>query len=119
MTQPRLLPFGHPDRSMSVEEVVEPAYQLLVERMIRAGMEEREIALAVESLAQAHLDTIATCEKTGALIDLARRQAGLPDLEPVEPDHQAASVWPLLMGAAIWAALLLGVGSLLVSLLIR
>lgn len=58
MRRLKLLPLGHPDRSVSVEAYMEPAYQALILRMMQAGITGAEAALALESLAQADLDTM-------------------------------------------------------------
>lgn len=115
MSPTRVLPLGHPDRFGSVEEAVEPAYQKLVDKMVRAGIDEREIALAVESLAQAHLDTIIANEKTEAQIAEVRQEAGLPDRSTLSERHQ----WMVGAGLVIWAVLLFTMAFTTIWALIR
>lgn len=74
---PRLLPLGHPDRVMSAEEIIEPYYQALVLRMLSKGLSDEETALAVESSAHAHLDTLRATKMTDAEIARVRRLAGM------------------------------------------
>lgn len=94
MTKPsRLLPPGHPDRIYSAEEVIEPYYQTLVIRMLAKGLSDEEIALAVESLAQAHLDTLAANRLAETEIVLARQEAGL---EPIDRTHSYTADVPAL-----------------------
>ena len=102
MIRPRLLDFGHPDRPTSAEEMVEPAYQQLVARMVRGGLSEDEVALAIESLAQAHLETIAANAATDAEIAKVRHEAGLP---PVQPAAAAGSEWMPGVGGLFWCLL--------------
>lgn len=95
MTRPRLLDKGHPDRSLSVEAALEPAYQALVADAAKHGVAEEEAALAIESLAQANLDTIAANRQTEAEIARARREVGLsPDLYPLNPPRDYALIAP-------------------------
>lgn len=101
--QPQLLPRGHPDRATSAEEVVEPYYQALVLRMLSKGLSDEETALAVESLAQAHLDMLRANDATELDIDHARRMAGMPERVPAQPPAPAP-VWPSVASGAILAA---------------
>ena len=102
MNRPRLVQPGHPDRSLSVEEVIEPGYQALVLRMMQKGMSEQEIVLAIESLAQAHLDTLSATVENEDAIDRALVEAGMKpcDRQPVRDG------WMISAGALIWAALI-------------
>src|SRR5690554_4788292 len=77
---PRLSARGHPDRPVAVEEMVEPRYHAMVRDLTTKGISEEDAALAIESLAQAHLDTIIANKATEAEIAAARRDAGLPEL---------------------------------------
>jgi hypothetical protein len=115
MSPARILPPGHPDRFTTVEEAIEPAYQKLVDKMVRAGIDEREVALAIESLAQAHLDTIIANEKTEAQIDLVRRGAGMSERGAPPERYQ----WSVAVGAAIWAVALFSLAFMAIWALIR
>lgn len=95
---------------------MEPAYQALVLRMMTKGLSEQEIAVAVESLAQAHLDTLAANAETEAEIDKAQREAGLPDVVEMPAPRDG---WMLIAGAALWCALLFPTGYLAFSLILQ
>ena len=103
MTRPRLIEFGRPDRPVSAEEAIEPSYQQLVARMVRKGLSEDEVALAIESLAQAHLETIAANAATDAEIAKVRHEAGLP---PLQPAPVARSEWMPGVGGILWCLLI-------------
>lgn len=116
MSRPRLLSRGHPDRPLSVEEVLEPAYQALVAKAVANGASEEEAALAIEGLAQAHLDTIAANKETEAEIAKARREAGLPEVVEAPPQPMG---WMEAAGAAIWSVVIFSAGYLAFWLLMQ
>ena len=124
MSPTNLLPHGHPDRFESVEEVFEAEYHYLVSKMRLAGIEEGEAALAIESLAQTHLDAIAASANIDAELDQMREDLELPlvsrqlaesDRRALEARNsklagvpEAPSRWPWVFAGGALMALAIG-----------
>ena len=102
MTPPHLLRYGHPNRPVSAEEVARPAYQMLIAALQHRGISEEEAALAIESLAQAHINDLALNGMTGAESSKTGSEAPLfkaIDTPPLEP------VWMPVVSGLIWGCL--------------
>ena len=110
MTSLPHLPRGHPDFPLECEEALQPAYDALVLRHMQGGWREEDVALAIEGLAQAHLDSLVANDATDREIRMARRMAGMPELdEPDEPqpprrDLRLGAIFALIAVGAVFGA---------------
>lgn len=105
-----VLPSNSPKRPIIVREAIEAEYDALVRRIVKKGVAEEEVAVAIECLAQAHLDSIAAGHNTADEIDHVRANSGLP---PELPQLRNDS-WVMIGGALIWC--LVGAGGLVAVL---
>lgn len=87
---------------MSIEETAVPGFQMLVAQLMRRGISDKEAVLAIESLAQAQLDMIATDEVTAIEIDEGERVNRWPE-EPGPPSEKQR--WALVFDALMWSLL--------------
>ena len=63
---------NHPDFRLLCQERLEHEYQALAERLVAAGWDGMDIALAMIALAEAHARTIEANEETEAAIRRAK-----------------------------------------------
>lgn len=104
-----LSPPGTADRPLSVQKAVEPGYNVLVRQMLSQDITEEEVAVAIERLAQAHIETI--FKTRGAVTEIHEFRNIIPPAENWSPHSPYGN---MILSALFWCGV--GVGGILVLL---
>lgn len=105
-------PAGHPDRALLAQESLQPAYDAMVSKMVAQGWAEKDVALAMVGLSEAHAMALESLDVTEAQLAWARAIGALPPIEP-QPERKLPPPYPLatrlafVAGAAVTGGLML------------
>ena len=105
-------PASHPDRALMAQESLQPAYDAMVSKMVARGWAEKDVALAMVGLSEAHAMGLESLDVTEAQLAWARAIGALPPIAPrterrLPPPYPLATGLAFVAGSVVVGALML------------
>lgn len=105
-------PADHPDRALLAQESLQPAYDAMVSKMVARGWAEKDVALAMVGLSEAHAMGLESLDVTEAQLAWARAIGALPPVVPrpgrrLPPPYPLATRLAFVAGSVVVGALML------------